>query len=247
MNELLTLSLVELTEAMKTRKASPVELMEAVLSRVEETNPSVAARSLYELYNNGPVGFNMFNTSTGETWRFAAQTTGFRVSLAGSGGPEFELTDLGGMRVGPGSATVFTLTPTGNLTISGTLTQSSDVNSKRDIDAVDGAHVLTKLARLPISEWTYKSDDDGVRHLGPMAQDFYNTFELGNDNTKIAPGDMAGVSLAAIKALQAEIVALRDEKDAEIAELKGSLSERIFAIEALLQAPRAGGRVGQVE
>ncbi len=54
--------------------------------RVEETNPSVAARSLYELYNNGPIGFNMFNTSTGETWRFAAVPTGFSMSLAGSGG-----------------------------------------------------------------------------------------------------------------------------------------------------------------
>ena len=80
-----------------------------------------------------------------------------------------------------------------------------------------------------------------------MAQDFYNTFELGNDNTKIAPGDMAGVSLAAIQALQAEIVALRDEKDAEIAELKRSFSERIYALEASLQAPRADGSIGQVE
>lgn len=233
--------------------ADPVALMHVFADdgsaqiRVEETNTTTAPRSLYELYNNGPVGFNMFNTNTGETWRFAAQTTGFRMSLAGSGGPEFELTDLGGMTVGPGSATVFTLTPGGNLTISGTLAQNSDVNSKRDIDAVDGAHVLTKLARLPISEWTYKNDDPGVRHMGPMAQDFYSTFELGNDNTKIAPGDMAGVSLAAVQALQAEIVALRDEKDAEIAELKRTFSDRLFALEASLQAPRAAGSIGQVE
>ncbi len=232
--------------------ADPVALLHAFSDngsaqiRVEETNVTTAPRSLYELYNNGPVGFNMFDTNSGESWRFAAQTTGFRVSLAGSGGPEFEITELGGMTVGPGSATVFTLTPAGNLTISGTLAQNSDFNSKRDIDAVDGAHVLTKLARLPISEWAYK-DDPGVRHVGPMAQDFYNTFELGNDNTKIAPGDMAGVSLAAIQALQAEIVALRDEKDAEIAELKRSFSERIYALEASLQAPRADGSIGQVE
>lgn len=232
--------------------ANPVALLHAFSNngsaqiRVEETSGTTAARSLYELYNNGPVGFNMFNTNSGETWRFAAQTTGFRVSLAGSGGPEVEFTDQGGMTVGPGAATVFTLTPAGNLTISGTLAQNSDVNAKRDIDAVDGAHVLTQLAQLPISEWAYK-DDPGVRHVGPMAQDFYNTFELGSDNTKIAPGDMAGVSLAAIQALQAEIVSLKHEKDAEIAELKRTFSERIYALETALQATRADGSVGRVE
>jgi len=232
--------------------ANPVALLHAFSNngsaqiRVEETSGTTAARSLYELYNNGPVGFNMFNTNSGETWRFAAQTTGFRVSLAGSGGPEVEFTDQGGMTVGPGAATVFTLTPAGNLTISGTLAQNSDVNAKRDIDAVDGAHVLTKLAQLPISEWAYKNDP-GVRHVGPMAQDFYSTFRLGSDNTKIAPGDMAGVSLAAIQALQAEIVSLKHEKDAEIAELKRSFSERIYALETALQATRADGSVGRVE
>ena len=188
--------------------------------RVEETNATVAARSLYELYNNGPVGFNMFNTDTGETWRFAAQTTGFRASLAGSGGPEFEVTDLGGMKVGPGSATVFDLTPSGNLTISGILTQSSDVNSKRDIDAVDGAQVLTKLARLPISEWTYKGDDDGVRHLGPMAQDFYAAFGLGATDTGISSIDTAGVALAAIQALNQKLVAQNQSLEQRVTELE---------------------------
>ncbi|MBW2142241.1 MAG: amidase [Deltaproteobacteria bacterium] len=43
MNELLGLTLIELTEAIKTRKASPVELMEAILSRVEETNTDLNA------------------------------------------------------------------------------------------------------------------------------------------------------------------------------------------------------------
>ena len=43
MNELLALTLVELTEAIRNRKASPVELMESVLSRIEETNPELNA------------------------------------------------------------------------------------------------------------------------------------------------------------------------------------------------------------
>jgi len=43
MNELLALTLIELTEAIKTRTTSPVELMEAVLTRVDETNPELNA------------------------------------------------------------------------------------------------------------------------------------------------------------------------------------------------------------
>lgn len=43
MNELLKLSLIELTEAIQKRKTSPVELMEAVISRIEKTNPDLNA------------------------------------------------------------------------------------------------------------------------------------------------------------------------------------------------------------
>jgi len=43
MNELLGFSLMELIETIRKRKASPVELMKAVLSRIEETNPDLNA------------------------------------------------------------------------------------------------------------------------------------------------------------------------------------------------------------
>ncbi len=43
MNELLTQSLVDLTESIKTRKVSPVELMEIVLARIEEANSDLNA------------------------------------------------------------------------------------------------------------------------------------------------------------------------------------------------------------
>lgn len=43
MNELLALTLIELTEAIKTRKSSPVELMEAVLSRIDDANSELNA------------------------------------------------------------------------------------------------------------------------------------------------------------------------------------------------------------
>jgi len=41
MTDLLKLSLIELIETIQSRKASPVELMETVLERIEETNPKI--------------------------------------------------------------------------------------------------------------------------------------------------------------------------------------------------------------
>ena len=43
MNELLSLSLIELTERLRARQASPVELMEAVLARIDETHADLNA------------------------------------------------------------------------------------------------------------------------------------------------------------------------------------------------------------
>jgi hypothetical protein len=40
-----------------------------------------------------------------------------------------------------------------------------------------------------------------VRHMGPMAEDFFNAFQLGAGNTSIGLQDLTGVSLAAIKEL----------------------------------------------
>ena len=42
-SELLTLTLVELCDALRARRASPVELMHAVLARIDETNGDLNA------------------------------------------------------------------------------------------------------------------------------------------------------------------------------------------------------------
>jgi len=90
----------------------------------------------------------------------------------------------------------------GDLEIKGTLDQGSDFNRKENIIAVSTSEVLKKIMHLPISEWQYKGQD--IRHLGPMAQDFYKAFGLGQGETTIATVDADGVSLAAIKALAEE-------------------------------------------
>jgi hypothetical protein len=78
---------------------------------------------------------------------------------------------------------------------------TSDRNLKRDVEPVDVQAVLESVARLPVSTWSYKDDDPFVRHMGPMAQDFYAAFGLGNTDRAYNAIDAHGVTLAAIQAL----------------------------------------------
>jgi hypothetical protein len=190
----------------------------------EETNVTVAARNMFQLSNNGPIGFNMLNTNTSQRWRFAAQTTGFRVSLAGTGGPELEVGTGGTLQAGPGGAPNLVLDAVGNLTIAG-LTQSSDRNAKTRITPLNPQAVLSKLTALPVTQWAYKTTPE-VSHIGPMAQDFYVAFGLGADATHLAPGDLASVAVVGVKALHHMIKV----RDAEIAELK----QRLAALEGIV-------------
>ena len=93
---------------------------------------------------------------------------------------------------------------------SGTWASASDRNLKTDVARLDDAAVLDKVATLPIERWSYKSER-GVRHVGPMAQDFYAAFGAGEDDKHITSIDEDGVALAAIKALHARVGELHAE------------------------------------
>ena len=108
---------------------------------------------------------------------------------------------------------------------------------KSHIVALDDAAVLAKVATLPVSEWSYTSES-GVRHVGPMAQDFYATFGVGEDNRHITSIDEDGVALSAIKALHRENVALRAGMQGQHAELVILLGE-IRELEAKVASTRS--------
>lgn len=97
----------------------------------------------------------------------------------------------------------------------------SDRNVKRDIEAIDEQAVLESVARMPISTWSYTTDDPSVRHLGPMAQDFHASFRLGDTDRAYDPIDAHGVAFAAIKALRAQML----EQNARIERLERENSE----------------------
>jgi hypothetical protein len=104
----------------------------------------------------------------------------------------------------------------------------SDRNLKEHLEPVDVQAVLAKLTALPIATWNYIADDAGVRHMGPMAQDFAAAFALGADDRHIHVIDTGGVAMASVQALhelvqeqgrqiallRAEIGALRDKSGA---------------------------------
>lgn len=116
-----------------------------------------------------------------------------------------------------------------NGTLSATaLNQTSDRNAKQNFQPVDAKSVLAKVAALPISEWQFKNDADGSRHVGPMAQDFRAAFGLGTDERHIATVDADGVALAAIQGLNEVVEEQRASlarKDAELRELRDSMAE----------------------
>jgi hypothetical protein len=95
----------------------------------------------------------------------------------------------------------------------GTWASQSDRTMKTGVVALDDAAILAKVAALPVSEWSYTSER-GVRHIGPMAQDFYAAFKVGEDDRHITTIDEDGVALAAVKAVHAEIEAVHAEDQA---------------------------------
>jgi len=130
---------------------------------------------------------------------------------------------------GPNGGNVMILNNNGNLAITGTLSQGSDRNVKEGFKTVNPLEVLAKVADLPITEWSYKTDTE-ARHLGPMSEDFHAAFNLnGGDDRHITTVDESGVALAAIQGLNQKL----DERDARIGELEKRLSEMEEALRSL--------------
>jgi len=128
---------------------------------------------------------------------------------------------------------------------SGSWSSLSDRNVKENFDSVDGEDLLARLARIPILTWNYKAQDPAIRHMGPMAQDFYAAFGLGEDDRHISTIDADGVALAAIQALyqqnraqSARITRLEQENKALQTQVD-DLETRLAALEAAIAAMQA--------
>lgn len=113
------------------------------------------------------------------------------------------------------------------LSIGGGWVSSSDRNRKADFVDVDVQAVLQQVVSIPIQSWRYKVEDERVRHIGPMAQDFHAVFGFGGNPKGIMTVDADGVALAAIQALYQ----VTRELEQRTLELEAQ-SSRISALEA---------------
>ena len=116
------------------------------------------------------------------------------------------------------------------LSTSGVWTNVSDASRKHHFEAISGEDILARLRRIPIRRWSYRSDNDSVRHIGPTAQDFRAAFGLGSDERTIGTIDADGVALASVQALEART----RNQSAQLESLKAensALRQRLDAME----------------
>ena len=105
--------------------------------------------------------------------------------------------------------------------------------AKENFVPVDARDVLEKVVAMPIETWNYKSQDDTVRHIGPMADDFQEAFGVGDFPKRITTIDADGVALAAIQGLNQKL----EERDATIR----ALTRAVAALTARLKAVEEAG------
>jgi hypothetical protein len=112
---------------------------------------------------------------------------------------------------------------------SGSWSMLSDRESKTAFSDIDPAAILNALTSLPISRWRYRAQDSTVFHLGPTAQDFAESFSLGEDQEHISAVDADGVALAAIQGLATQVrdqQAQLDEQSRRLARIEGELDDQ---------------------
>ena len=124
----------------------------------------------------------------------------------------------------------------------GVWTSVSDRNVKEDFTSITPGEVLAKVATLPIAQWKYKVEPDGIKHIGPVAQDFHAAFGLGDNERAIGSVDETGVALAAIQGLNQKLEEQKEQNaklEAENAAFKKELISQAARLSRLEQAAAA--------
>jgi hypothetical protein len=170
-------------------------------------------------HTNGQVGSFVYGDASTTVEVAALAPNSFTVRAAGGYIFHSNSTHNAGVRLLPGGSS---------------WTTSSDRNLKENFRAEDGEHLLRAIADLPIPSWNYKTQDPSIRHLGPMAQDFYSAFRLGADDKHINTLDIDGVNLLAVQALENRTRS-STAKLAVLAAENAQLKARISALEATLR------------
>lgn len=155
---------------------------------------------------------------------------GTNAAFASDTANQFNVRASGGTRIFTNSSATVGVQLTAG---SSAWTSISDSTMKRNKRLVEGKEILSRLMSLPIKQWSYKSQDPSIEHIGPMAQDFYAIFGLGEDDKTISTIDPAGVALAAIQEVYS-ITQKLEKKTARIDNLETQVAELQAQVTALL-------------
>mgnify|MGYP000339030534 CR=1 FL=1 len=167
------------------------------LITIEETSTISRGRMLLNLKNNAASWLGLENTASNEQWIISNSPSSLNFVFA-----EY---NTGALKV---PLQIFN---NGDVKMAGTLYANSSRDLKENLIAVKVDETLELIQKLPLYTWNYTSNEEDNKHIGPMAQDFYELFGLGRDNEHISSLDVNGVSLAAIQALYNRIKELESE------------------------------------
>jgi trimeric autotransporter adhesin len=188
----------------------------AIGEYVTASGPNSTAMGRYSSTNGRWGAFVYSDASTADTVR---ATANHQFTVRASGGVRFftNYSQSAGVLLAAGG---------------GSWTTVSDRSRKEDFLPLDGEDVLARIRRVPLSSWRYIAEEDrGVRHIGPMAQDWHAAFpELGGDGRTINQGDVDGVNLAGVQALEARTAA-QAERLGELSGGSAALAERTRRLE----------------
>ncbi|MCA8999738.1 MAG: matrixin family metalloprotease, partial [Planctomycetaceae bacterium] len=187
---------------------------------IEENSSISANRDLLDLRNNGAGSIVLTDTDSKTTVR-TGQGAGnaYTIQFGSTANPQFQLNPDGSLTLGA-TPTSFVLDAAGNLTVAGTVSSPSSIALKENLVRVDTQGVLDAIDDLSILLWNYIADPDSVRHISPLAEEFFTAFHLGGDASHIAPTDLGGVAMAGVQALY-EQISLQNEEIAYLSWLAG--------------------------
>jgi hypothetical protein len=164
--------------------------------------------------NNAPVIVRQTHGTGNAYWTQTASDTAFGFAASGGG-------------------TALSVQAGGSMVLAGTLSQGSSRTLKHDIRPAAVNTVLGEVLNLPLYAWRYLSDLNASLHLGPMAEDVHQRFQVGASPQALAPSDVAGLAAATVQALHQKLAA----KDEELT----ALSERLTTLERQLERRQRGG------
>lgn len=81
---------------------------------------------------------------------------------------------------------------------SGSWSMMSDTLSKANFSSFNPEYLMKEFGKLKLYKWNYIGGSMNVKHLGPLAQNFYSAFKLGESEKMISSVDADGVIFSSI-------------------------------------------------